>query len=464
MEKIKERKNESYIVSAEYQVLKLILDNPKLIEDHPEITEENFPHKQGRTIFSAIILLYKNKEEINELSILREANKIDDEIDINLIKTIYSIEADPSNFIPSLELLGKESVKYKLSKKIDKLYYEVSKLGSIDDTTVQSILWESQQLVINSGEKADLKTTTECLNNYMEDMDRRKKGEYYSFGDKFLDENLTRKASGGQIILISAATGIGKSIYALNLINGMVNLGIPSLYVSLEMDEISTFDRWLAMRTKIPLKEWYVKENMDSLKLKVEKEKKALEGKPFRFVDNPNLSLMKIQSLIREFKTYYKTDYVCVYIDLITQVKEFIDLDSGGGTLANTIEQAVNKLNAIAKSENVCFVCVAQMKRMVDDIKILKVEDTDKLKPTLGGIKNSGALAERARVVLGVFRARPYIEKYLPNDPKLEYIQDIMEINILKQNQGGVAQGKYLFDSAIMTTLPFVEEESEIKF
>ncbi len=464
MKKTEERKNESYIISAEYTLLKLIIDTPSLIEEHPDITEENFPHKQGRSIFSALYTLIKNKEEINTFSILREANKLDQEIDLSLLTTINEVDASISNLPSALALLKKESVKYKLVKHVDKLYAETSKLGSIDAEYVQSVLWDSQQLIANSGEKIDLKTTTECLINYMEDMDRRKKGEYYSFGDKFLDDNLTRKASGGQIILISAATGIGKSIYTLNLINGMVNLNIPSLYISLEMDEISTYDRWLAMRTRVPLKDWYIKENIDSLKPRVEKEKALLEGKPFRFVDNPNLSLVKIQALIREFKTYYKTDYVCVYIDLITQVQEFIDLELGGGTLANTIEQAVNKLNAIAKSENVCFVCVAQMKRVIDDIKITKVEDTDKLKPTLGGIKNSGALAERARVVLGIFRARPYIEKYLPDDPKLEYIQDIMEVNILKQNQGGIALGKYLFDSAIMTALPYVEEEIEIKF
>jgi hypothetical protein len=104
------------------------------------------------------------------------------------------------------------------------------------------------------------------------------------------------------------------------------------------------------------------------------------------------------------------------------------------------------------------------MKRTIDDMKITKVEDTEKLKPTLGSIKNSGALAERARVVLGVFRARPYIEKYLPKDPKLEFMQDIMEVNILKQNQGGISQGMYLFDATIMTAIPYVEEESEIKF
>lgn len=458
----KDRKNESYIVSAEYQLLKLFADNPELINVHPEVTEEDFPHKQARSIYTALVSLYKTKETINTISLLRESNKIDDEIDINLIDRILSIKVDTSSFKNSLDLLKKESVKYKVSKNVDKLYGEIQKLGSIDNEGVQEILWETQQLVINSGEQVDLKTTTQCLNNYLVDLDKRKNGEYYLFGDMFLDNYLTRKASGGQIILISAATGMGKSVYALQLVDGLINMGTPCMYFSLEMDEISTFDRVLARRTKVPINEWYKKENIDALKPKVLKAMEELEGKPFRFIDNPNISLMKMQSLIRQFKTYYKTDYVCVFVDLITQVKEFIDLENGN--LANQIEKSVNKLNAIAKTENVCFVCVAQMNRKIDDVKITKVEDTDKLKPTLGGIKNSGALAERARAVLGVFRARPYIEKYLPNDPKLEFIQDILEVSVLKQNQGGIGHGKYLFDAPIMTAIPFKEDDSEIKF
>ena len=458
----KDRKNESYIVSAEYQLLKLLVDNPELLDIHPEITEESFPHKIARELFTSVIILHKAKEKITSISLLREANKRDDEIDIYLVERVLSTNVEMSSFKGAWDLLRKESIKYKVSKNIDKLYGETEKLGSLDGEVVQDILWETQQLVINSGEKVELKTAPDCLDNYLVDLDKRKNGDYYIFGDMFLDTYLTRKAAGGQIILISAATGMGKSVYALQLVEGLINMGTPCMYFSLEMDEISTFDRVMARRTKIPVGEWYNPANIDALKPKVLKVKAELEGKPFRFIDNPNISLMKMQSLIRQFKTFYKTDYVCVFVDLITQVKEFIDLENGN--LANQIEKSVNTLNAIAKTENVCFVCVAQMNRKVDDVKITKVEDTDKLKPTLGGIKNSGALAERARAVLGIFRSRPYIEKYLPNDPKLEFIQDIMEVSVLKQNQGGIGHGKYLFDPATMTGTPYEESDEEIKF
>lgn len=458
------RSNENYIISAEYQVLKLCINNPTLLISFPDIQIDIFPHKEARDIFQSIVILIDNEEEISNLSLLREANKINDSIELDNIKRILSFEVSESSIPEALKLLKKESIKYKLSKKIGKLQEEISCIGSIDSDSIQNILWDSQQLILNSGDKVDSKKLEECIDDFEIDLRKRKEGNYHSFGDSFLDTNLTRLASGGQIILISAATGMGKSGYALNLINGMINLNVPSMYFSLEMDEISTMDRLLSLRTKIPIKEWYVKENISTLLTKVDKEKTLLLNKPFRLIDNPSISLSKMQSLIREFKTYYKTDYVCVYVDLITQVKEFIDLHNGGNNLASTIEKAVNKLNEIAKLENVCFVCIAQMNRTIDNSKITKVTDVEKFRPILGSIKNSGALAERSRVVLSVFRQRPYVEKYLPNAPELEYLRDIMEVSILKQNQGHTAIGTYLFDGPTMTTLPFIDEGDEHKF
>lgn len=458
------RQNDSYVVSAEYQVLNLIIKNPSLLDTHPQITEDNFPHKQARDILSSIKKLFSLKEDVTALSVFRESNKLNDQIELGIIEKIMDFSVTENSLLNAFELLKKASLKNKLLKKVDGLYSEIDTLDELKQDKVADILYDAQQLILSSGDRIDSKKLEECFDSYKEDLIKRKEGKYYSFGDIFLDSVLTRKAAGGQIILISAATGMGKSGYALNLINGMINLSIPAMYFTLEMDEVSTMDRLLAIRTQVPISEWYVKENIDTLLRRVEEEKKSIENKPFRLIDNPSINLNKMKSLIREFKTYYKTDYVCVYVDLITQVKEFIDLEKGGASLATTIEKAVNKLNEIAKTENVCFVCVAQMNRSVDNIKLTKADETDKLKPTLGSIKNSGALAERARAVLSVFRARPYIEKYLPNAPELQYLEDIMELSILKQNQGGVGIGRYLFDGKTMTAVPYTEDDSGIKF
>jgi len=302
-----ERNNEVFIISAEYQVLNLLIKNPELLETHPEINEESFPHKQARDIFTGIVELQRRKEPITSLSLLRETNAINDSIELDVINRIMDFAVSETSLLPAFKILNRESVKYKLSKKLGSLNKIIESIDEIDTEKIQEILWASQQIVLNSGDRVDSKKLEECIDDYTEDLLKRKAGHYYSFGDVFLDANITRKASGGQIVLISAATGMGKSAYGLNLINGMINLGVPVMYFSLEMDIISTMDRLLAMRTQVPIQEWYVKENIDSLLKKVEKERNSLLNKPCRFIDDPSMSLPRIQSLIREFKTFYKT-------------------------------------------------------------------------------------------------------------------------------------------------------------
>jgi replicative DNA helicase len=173
-----------------------------------------------------------------------------------------------------------------------------------------------------------------------------------------------------------------------------------------------------------------------------------LKDKAFRFIDEPDITLEQIHHHIREFKLAYKVDYLIVFVDLITQVREFMDMSSNkNASLPTIMEKAINKVNAIAKKENVCIVAIAQMNRDADSAKITTMQDIDKLRPTLNTIKNSAALAERSRAVLSVFRAKYYSDRYLPNDEEAREEPDVLEIQVVKQNMGRVGNiGKYNFN------------------
>jgi replicative DNA helicase len=192
-------------------------------------------------------------------------------------------------------------------------------------------------------------------------------------------------------------------------------------------------------------------------------EKKDLQAKAFRFIDEPDITLGMIQHHIREFKMAYGVDYLIVFVDLITQVREFIDTKGKGNTnLATLIEQGVNKLNVIAKKENVCIIAFAQMNREADSAKVRSIEDLQQLRPTRNNIKNSGAIAERSRTVLSVFRERYYADQLLPNDPEVQFIPDVIEIQVLKQNMGKVGSiGKYNFNGPTFTLHELIENNEE---
>lgn len=455
-----EVKSEDYLVAAEYQVLRAIIEDPSCL-DNP-LDPDLFPHKSARDVYKALESLWKNGETINEQSLLREAGELNSSISAITIRSIWNTKADLSNLKPSIEVLEKGSVKHRINTKLAKIQELTSLPDDIDDSVLSGLIYEMQTIVRNGGDKKKAKTFEDIAETYKEELLHRKDGKYHLFNDFFLDKYLTRKASPGQVVVIGASTGAGKSAYGLNLINGMVNLGTPCMYFSLEMDEISTMDRWLALRTGVPVEEWYSSGPiMDKLIDKVSVEQKALVGKKFQFVDDPYITIDNITHLIQEFKSIYQVDYTCVFIDLVTMVKEFSSLDRGS-SLANQIEFSINRLNAIAKSENVCFVCIVQMNRETDKEKVESIEDLDKYRPTLSQIKNSNALGERARVVLSVFRPKYYAERLFPDDPTTKEMSDVMQIQVLKQSQGSVGMvGKYQFDGPVFKIMPLVEKGEE---
>ena len=458
------RTNNNYVALAEYEVLKRLIDK-KADLDTKNLLPEHFCHKNSKVMFRAINTLIDKMEDINEHSLYRECNLLYPEFDLKTIRDVFNVVVSESNFDTALDILTKQKVRGISANKLLKV---VEHLNSVDDLsleTVNSMLYGvSDSLTsVNSGKNTNhAKSLLQCLTEYELDLLQRQIGNYYPFYDKFLDEHLVKKASPGQVILIAGSTGTGKSVYALNLINGLINNSVPTMYFSLEMDRESTMDRLMALRLDLPVEAFYKKgPDMEPALRRVRAEMKEVKDMVFNFIDDPGTSITSMTKQIREFKMTYKISYATVFVDLITQVKEFVTMGRGGN-LATTMELAVNKLNALAKKEGVCIVAVAQMNREADSTRIESIDQLDRLRPTLNNIKNSNALGERSRSVLALFRKKYYAERLFPNDPELEFMEDELEAQIVKQSMGKVGTvGKYLFDGPQFKLTPSTTEEQE---
>ena len=457
-----ERTNENFVLMAQLEVLKILIDNPNVVTK--DIDSDSFANPKFKAYYQAIQNLREAKESINESSLFREANRIECNVDITTTHTLFQQTATLANLDGALLTLKDSMAKHNITKIVEDIKKLTTSFEPLDSTQVASLEYSIQETLVNSYKQVVSKDFHSVLTEYIGELQERKKGLYYPFNDNFLDTNLTKKASPGQIITIAGSTGTGKSIYGLYLMSGMVNTDIPCMYFSPEMDAVSTFDRWMAMRHDLSIDKWYSSGSaMDPMIKIVENEREDLKNKAFRFIDEPDISLDMIRHHIREFKMTYGVSYLVVFIDLITQVKEFIDTKGKGATsLATLIEQGINKLNVIAKKENVCIVAFAQMNREADSAKVRTIEDLQQLRPTRNNIKNAGAIAERSRTVLSVYREKYYADMLLPNDPETPFIPDVVEIQILKQSQGKVGSiGKYNFNGPTFTLNELIEEKNE---
>lgn len=460
---MKENNTTTRIVQAEYRLLHCVLTHRECLDD-ARVTDGLFIHPSAKSIFNTICDLSKRGVAITKAELLQSCKDIG--VTPSVIDTIFNVDDVNPSLDTILPDLLNEQLKTKLIQRLDLIKESINLNTDINTDDILKQLYECDDLVLHSTKNiSPLMNIEEWSNEYIEDLQQRKLGKKYTYGDLNLDEEMFKGAYPGAITTIAASTGSGKSTFVLNLMNNLIEQNTPCMYISLEMGAVDTMDRLIAMRKGIPNDELYNQGNIDSVIESVEEEKRnLLTRNKFYFVEDPSIDLTKLRSMIREFKQRTHEDYCLVAIDLLTQLKGFNVSTNKGTSNAMSIELAMNDLNALAKEENVHIIGVVQFRRDSDSIKISSLDDLERARPTLGEIKNSGAISERSRVVLGIFRPKMVAERFRqaltePEQTALDNMSDIMEVQVLKNSAGNVGRiFKYMFDSQCFRLLPLVDE------
>ena len=460
---MKENNTTTRIVQAEYRLLHCVLTHRECLDD-ARVTDGLFIHPSAKSIFNTICDLSKRGVAITKAELLQSCKDIG--VTPSVIDTIFNVDDVNPSLDTILPDLLNEQLKTKLIQRLDLIKESINLNTDINTDDILKRLYECDDLVLHSTKNTSpLMNIEEWSNEYIEDLQQRKLGKKYTYGDLNLDEEMFKGAYPGAITTIAASTGSGKSTFVLNLMNNLIEQNTPCMYISLEMGAVDTMDRLIAMRKGIPNDELYNQGNIDSVIESVEEEKRnLLTRNKFYFVEDPSIDLTKLRSMIREFKQRTHEDYCLVAIDLLTQLKGFNVSANKGTSNAMSIELAMNDLNALAKEENVHIIGVVQFRRDSDSIKISSLDDLERARPTLGEIKNSGAISERSRVVLGIFRPKMVAERFRqaltePEQTALDNMSDIMEVQVLKNSAGNVGRiFKYMFDNQCFRLLPLVDE------
>jgi replicative DNA helicase len=460
-EKKAKRPNEDYVIAGEYRLLNATIHTPGYLNDS-RVHEGLFPHEVAKSIFRSICDLTVEEVPITEASLFQRGNEMDFNVTTEVIKQVFAIASGAEKLDDIIVTLVKQKRKMEIIEKLNEVTRIANAKGELDLIELSSKLYDVEEVLSESYDKQIMQDFDEWFEKYLADIDQRMLGKKYSFGDSLLDSALVKGAYPGAITTIAGATGMGKSAYVLNLVNQMVNTGVPCIYISLEMSGVDTMDRLISMRCDIPTEALYDMEALPGIRKRVEEERARLAAnKLFYFVEEPNMSLGQINSLIKEFKQRTHSDYVLIAIDLVTQLEDFVKL-SGGMNLANTYEMAMNKQNIIAKAQRCHFLDVVQFNREADNVRVTEFADLEDpaLRPMLNNIKNAQAIAERSRAVLGLFRPKYYADRYIPDAEEVQYMSDILEVQVLKQSNGKTPKLKYLYEGEVFRVSPFVEEES----
>lgn len=448
------------LAKVEQQNLNCIWDCPEYIY---KFDREYFLSSVAGDIFYTLKKLFEGKIESTIENVVTYGNSRNSQITRENLEYIRVQEYKLEDFDFYFMNLKKNYAKIRIEEKILKdTILEVSSKGELNVARLQDLTNTMQEhLDIIRGKESILQPMSKIGARYRGVLVDRKLGRYnFSTGDSQLDKFLTMGFAPGQITTIYGSSGVGKSSFALNLFSKQINKQIPTMMISLEMDDISSMDRLIANRMKIParLLQFKDEESRDDADRTFEIFEEGLEDllqyDNFFMVDDPTLKISDLELLIREAMKKMGVNYLVCYIDLVTMLSDF-------GKDSMEMEQSMNVLSGIAKKLGIHFVFLVQANRGVDNISVPSIENLDKLRPkSLHGIKNTAAIGERSRIVLSVFRKKHYAVELFPEAPELEFMDDIMTVTVIKQSSGVAGTIlNYLYEPEMYRMFPYREIE-----
>ena len=200
-----------------------------------------------------------------------------------------------------------------------------------------------------------------------------------------LDE-LTNGLHAGQMIIVAARPGIGKSTLGLDFARACsIKGGMTSVIFSLEMGRTEIVMRMLSAEAKIRLQDMRGGRMSDDDWTRLARRMSEISEAPLFIDDSPNMTMMEIRAKARRLKQRNDLQLIVVdYMQLMTSGKKV-------ESRQQEVSEFSRQLKLLAKELEVPVVAISQLNRGPE-------QRTDK-RPMLADLRESGCLTSRTRIL-----------------------------------------------------------------
>ena len=385
----------------EESILGTVIQNPEiLITINPILKVDYLYHFQNKTVLRAIYTLLESKSDIDLLSVTLTVKKTGDLESIGgsafiaglATKAVspYSIEQKcriihQLFMLRELKSLGDRIIKYSIEPSADP--FDISEM--IEGKITEIINIKSDKIP-SIGE-----VFAELITEINEVLDSGKPTGILS-GLKNLD-NRTGGWQNGNLIIVAARPGMGKTATALHLAKFPGFNGTPIAIFSLEMTAQELVGRLASSETQIN-STLINQKKIDRFQLnQLGANCNALIDAPIYIDDTSGLTITDLKSKAK--KLFYERDIKMIIVDYLQLMR-----GEGEGNREQEISSISRGLKTLAKDLNIPVIALAQLNRQCE-------ARADK-RPILSDLRDGGSIEQDADIVSFLFRPEMYKDVY----------------------------------------------------
>lgn len=420
---------------AEEAVLGSVLINPDAFyEVAAFLIAEDFFLLRNSWVWEAMVRLNERSEVIEYLTVIEELRSQGRLNDIGGAAYItYLISNTPTSI--HAEAYGRLVQRAAIRRRLLEAAEEINTIARQEDADINEVIDRAEGTLFRVTEqrsRKDLISMQQALSDYYYRI------EYlYTNQDEKLGvptgfmalDNLLGGFQKGDLIIIAARPGVGKTSLMLNMAMNATRSKARVAVFSLEMSTEQLIQRLVATETRINQQKLRLGQlNEHEWDLFVEATG-SLGGLKMFLDDTPALSVMQLRTKCRRLYRESGLDLVIV---------DYLQLMTTGGRVDGTnrvqeISHISRNLKEIAREINVPIVAGAQLSRAVE-------QRTDK-RPVLSDLRESGSIEQDADVVMFIYRDEMYNENTeRPNEA---------DIIVAKHRNGPTGQIELFFNKEL---------------
>ncbi len=422
-------------LEAEMSVLGVaFLDQEKLEIINDTVTEDMFYNEKNRTIFKAIIDLYKENSPIDLMTVKAELDKkkvLNEVGGISYLTEVIDSVVTTANLNYYIKILKELAIRRRLINTATDII-----TNSYNEEDVTGLLDGAERNILNvvkARQTTEFVPIHEILRRAQERLEElaKNKSDITGIRTGFYDlDRVTAGLHGGELIILAARPGMGKTAFALNIATNAAfstdkAVAIFNLEMSAEMlvnrmiSSIGGIDSYKLNTGKMEHNDW--KRYNEAMS--------KLASTNIYIEDNASITSPEIKAKCRRLANEGK--------GLGLVVIDYLQLVTTGSTRIESrqveVAEISRSLKTMALELDVPVIALAQLSRSVD-----KRENKE---PALVDLRESGSLEQDADLVIFLNRKDYY-------EAKSEKKENIVPIDVIiaKHRKGATGLYKLLFE------------------
>jgi replicative DNA helicase len=410
-------------LEAEKGVLGSILLQPAVADDIAlTLRPDDFYAPNHRKLYEVMFAIHNAGKTVDTTLIVNKLKTSGDFDAMGGMKFLLDVAESVPTHHNAVHYATIVAEKASLRNVLTAAYDTISDVTHNDGLDVRSILASAEARIFACAERRvamEAQDLTNVLVNAMAAINENAAGVRIGLdtGYEALDA-LTGGMRPGQLIIIAARPGLGKSAFSTNVAENVASQGGKVLIVSMEMSAIEIGQRLLSAHGHIAFHHLTNNQMTNGERTRLTETSSELAALPIRIDDQSQRTVTEIAAQCRRMKRREGLDLLIVdYLTLITP-------ENDRDQREEQVAKIARRLKTLAREIGIPVLCLAQLNR-----EVAKGNDN---RPQLHHLRSSGAIEQDADQVWFVHRE----EYYETNPAEKQRLKHQAEIIVSKARNG----------------------------